>query len=216
MKLAKRIFSVALIAVALSGLQACSDLSQSDNTNYNGDYTNANNVSNRDLTLPLTGDERNNAQSRSAIYQSMAWKRPIATISPAAEKNRDGNWAHEQKADEYTIQLANDEKPASVAQVLLKTPKLHRTAQLRRTQDGKTVYTGVYGSYKNREQAEAALQKLPADVRANAGVVEWNKVQGDAKDKAPAQATTTTTVTTVSGTTGPVISGSSTTVPSVK
>jgi|GEM_PF-4311461 len=95
--------------------------------------------------------------------------------NPTSHAKRDSDWAGSQQG--YTIELADDTNPANVARTLHKTPKYNRTAQYRYTRNGKTHYRGVYGSFKNREEAQKALGKLPESVRNNARVRSWNGIK---------------------------------------
>jgi hypothetical protein len=97
--------------------------------------------------------------------------------SPDNFKSVDSNWVNSQNPNGYTIELSNSDKPAEVARQLTETPKLERTAQVKYEKDGKTYYRGVYGTYPTKEAAEAALKKLPENIRSKADVNQWNKVQ---------------------------------------
>lgn len=99
--------------------------------------------------------------------------------TPASHKKRDRNWASSQNPQGYTIELANDKKASNVAKTLHKVPKNERMAQFKYKQDGKSRYTGVYGTYKNRDEAQKALKALPSDVRNKASVQKWGKIQGE-------------------------------------
>ena len=100
--------------------------------------------------------------------------------SPKSHKQRDTEWINSQNPNGYTIELAEDEKPASVAKQLFKTPKQERMAQYKHQKNGKTVHTGIYGSFNDSESAEKALAKLPADVREKAKVKKFGNAQKDA------------------------------------
>ncbi|NKB46747.1 MAG: SPOR domain-containing protein [Legionellales bacterium] len=97
--------------------------------------------------------------------------------TPVSHKNRDTGWVRSQKPGNYTIELDSGEKPAEVANTLHKAPKNTRKAQVKQRKNGKTVYTGVYGSFENEEQARRAMKDLPEDVRSKAKVRRWDKVQ---------------------------------------
>lgn len=60
--------------------------------------------------------------------------------SPVSFKDRDRNWVNSQNPQGYTIQIADDEKAAYVAQKLYKAPKNDRMAQVKYYQNGKTHY----------------------------------------------------------------------------
>lgn len=105
-----------------------------------------------------------------------------ANHSPTPPKNVDKEWVNNQKGQSYTIQLADGEKAAEVANTLLKVPKNERTAEIKYQRDGKTYYKGVYGTYPNYEEAQKALNNLPADVKQNAGIKTWGTVQNNAAE----------------------------------
>lgn len=104
--------------------------------------------------------------------------------SPKSHKQRDIEWINSQNPGGYTIELAEDEKPASVAKQLFNTPKQERMAQYKHQKNGKTVHTGIYGSFKDSESAKKALAKLPADVREKAKVKQFGSSQKDANQPA--------------------------------
>lgn len=99
---------------------------------------------------------------------------------PKTHKQRDVEWINNQNPNNYTIELAEDEKPSSVAKKLFNTPKQERMAQYKHQKGGKTVHTGIYGSFKDSESAKKALDKLPADVRKKAKVKQFGNAQQDA------------------------------------
>ena len=45
--------------------------------------------------------------------------------------------------------------------------------------DGKSYYKGLYGSYSSKEEAQKALDALPADVKKEAGIKNWSNVQSN-------------------------------------
>jgi hypothetical protein len=97
--------------------------------------------------------------------------------APVRPQDADKQWVSSQDATHYTIELADDEKPASVANTLLSVPKTDRGAEVRYQQGDKTFYKGVYGSYPSKEAAEQALNNLPNDVKAKAQVKDWGNIQ---------------------------------------
>jgi septal ring-binding cell division protein DamX len=99
--------------------------------------------------------------------------------SPLAPKDIDKNWVSRQNPQEYTIQLAQDEKAARVAGVLQTAPKNERMAEIKYQQFGKTYYKGLYGSYSSQEAAQNALNALPENVKQSAGVTTWGTVQSN-------------------------------------
>lgn len=101
------------------------------------------------------------------------------TQTPVASKDLDKSWVSGQKAQGYTIEIADGEKASSVAQTLMKAPKNERTAQVKYQRAGKTYYKGLYGSYESSEAAQKALEALPASIKQGAGVKNWGVVKGD-------------------------------------
>ena len=97
--------------------------------------------------------------------------------SPTAHKDMDRDWVNNQNAQGYTIELGEDEKAAQVANTLYKAPKNERTAEIKYQHNGKTYYKGLYGTYPSYEEAQKALNTLPADVKQKAGVKNWGSVQ---------------------------------------
>jgi septal ring-binding cell division protein DamX len=99
--------------------------------------------------------------------------------SPVSFKDRDRNWVTSQNAQGYTIELADDEKPAVVAKKLYNAPKNDRRAQIKYQRGGKSYYKGLYGTYNTPAEAQKALESLPDDVKKSAGVTSWGNVQGN-------------------------------------
>ena len=97
--------------------------------------------------------------------------------SPTPSKDVDAHWVNTQNPQGYTIELADGDKASEVANTMQKTPKSERTAELKYQHEGKTHYKGVYGSYPSRDAAEKALNALPPDVKQNAGITTWDRVQ---------------------------------------
>lgn len=96
--------------------------------------------------------------------------------SPVSFKDRDQTWVNSQNPNGYTIELAEGDKASQVAQVLYKTPKNDRMAQVTYDRDGKTHYKGVYGTYTSAEEAQKALNALPPDIKNSASVINWSSV----------------------------------------
>ena len=98
--------------------------------------------------------------------------------SPVSFKDRDRSWVSSQNPQSYTIEIADDAKASQVAQKLYKAPKNDRRAQVKYQRNGKAYYKGVYGSYNSAEEAQKALDALPAEIKQGAGVKNWSSVQG--------------------------------------
>ena len=96
--------------------------------------------------------------------------------TPVASKDEDKRWIDGQNPQGYTIEVAEDSKPAAVANTLQKTPKNERAAEVQ-SQHGS--YLGVYGSYPTREAAENKLNGLPDDIKRNAKIKNWQNIQND-------------------------------------
>lgn len=100
--------------------------------------------------------------------------------SPQSHKSRDKQWVKRQNPGAYTIELSNSAKASKVAKDLHKTPKNNRMAQIKYKKNGKTYYKGVYGSYNSKQDALKAMNNLPSDLKAKAGVKKWGSVQNQA------------------------------------
>lgn len=102
--------------------------------------------------------------------------------SPVSSKERDKNWARGQNPEAYTIEIADSDKAAAVAQKLYKAPKGDHMGQVKYNRNGKSYYKGLYGTYDNAEAAQKALDSLPADIKQGAGVKNWGSVQSNLND----------------------------------
>ncbi|CEG57427.1 SPOR domain-containing protein [Legionella fallonii] len=99
--------------------------------------------------------------------------------SPVSFKDRDRDWVSSQNPQGYTIEVADDDKAAKVAQKLYKAPKSDRMAEVRYQRNGKSYYKGVYGTYDNAEAAQKALDALPPEVKQGAGIKNWGSIQNN-------------------------------------
>lgn len=102
-----------------------------------------------------------------------------AAHSPVSFKDRDKEWVNSQNPQGYTIEVADDEKAAKVAQKLYKAPKNDRRAQVQYQRDGKNYYKGLYGNYDNPQDAQKALDAMPADIKQGAEIKNWGAVKGN-------------------------------------
>lgn len=102
-----------------------------------------------------------------------------ARVRPTSHKDLDSQWVKSQNAQSYTIELADSDKASQVAGQLYKAPKTDRRAQVKYYQNGKTAYKGLYGSYSSYEEAEKALNNLPADLKQGANIKHWSAVQSN-------------------------------------
>jgi septal ring-binding cell division protein DamX len=98
--------------------------------------------------------------------------------TPTTSKDSDKIWIDGQDPQGYTIAVTEDNKPAAVANTLLKIPKNERAAEVK-SQRGS--YVGVYGSYPTREAAESKLKSLPEDIQQNAKIKNWQSIQNDTR-----------------------------------
>lgn len=101
----------------------------------------------------------------------------LAEGTPVSHQTSDTNWVETQSSTGYTIQLAESTSAPAVAQTLQKAPKSARMAQVQYNDNGKAGYMGVYGTYATKEEADAALAKLPANLQSSAKVESWSSVQ---------------------------------------
>ena len=141
-----------------------------DNSSYGSGYNNANH-----------GD---NARYRGGppVYRPVRVKPGYHFTSsdgntPVSHKRRDSNWIQQQNPQAYTIEVGRGQGAAQVAKALYQAPKTERSAQMKYQSGDGQKSTGVYGTYNSREEAEAALSKLPSGVRGQAKVSKWKEVQ---------------------------------------
>lgn len=110
--------------------------------------------------------------------------------TPVGHGDRDKSWVNGQDPNAYTIEVARGASPADAAKALHQSPKTQRGAQLIYQENGQRRSTAVYGSYKTKEEADAALSSLPADVKGSARVSNWSEVQTVAKDSSSSEGAT--------------------------
>ena len=96
---------------------------------------------------------------------------------PIPVQDVDRSWVSQQNPNHYTIELARDQQASEVASILAKAPKQARTAEVQSNSHGKSYYTGVYGSFANQEEATAAFNNLPDNLKQKARIETWNQVQ---------------------------------------
>ncbi len=97
-----------------------------------------------------------------------------ATNSPPTAKDEDKQWVASQNPNGYTIQIEQNDKPATVARSLQQMPKNERSVEVR-SQSGS--YIGLHGSYSNQEEATAQLNNLPSSVKDQAQIKNWESIQ---------------------------------------
>lgn len=173
-----RIFSICL---CLSGLSACTT---DDTTTYTNDQT----------YQPYTysGTQLYPEGYESTGYPELPPDRTQVEVPetyhvstyhpPTPHTDVDREWVNSQRAQSYTIELADGDKASQVAGALYKAPKNERTAEVKYQRDGKTYYKGLYGTYPSYEAAQQALGTLPADVKQKAGIKTWSSVQSGVRE----------------------------------
>lgn len=97
--------------------------------------------------------------------------------TPVSHQDRDRTWVTSQNPQNYTIELANGDQAASVANTLYKAPKSERTAEVEYQLQGKPHYKGLYGSFSSQEAAQDALKSLPPEMQQTATIQNWQNVQ---------------------------------------
>lgn len=97
-----------------------------------------------------------------------------ASTSPTLAKDIDKNWVSNQNPESYTIEIASDNKPATVANILYKAPKTEHTAEVQ-VKNGQ--YEGLYGTYNSISAAQQTLNALPENIRQGATIKTWGSVQ---------------------------------------
>jgi septal ring-binding cell division protein DamX len=100
----------------------------------------------------------------------------LGSNQPPTAKDEDAQWVANKQPDDYTIQIKKDSKASQVANTLQKMPKNERSVEIR-SHSG--TYLGLHGNYSNREAAEAQLNNLPPDVKAQAKIKKWDSVQNE-------------------------------------
>lgn len=137
---------------------------------------------------PFYGNRRSSNPRRYASPGPISEPKPSFHFadrkSPKKHKERDLSWVKKQSPQNYTIEVARDKKASTVANALHQSPKTTRSAQIKVKSGEQSSYSGVYGSYKNRQEAEKALSKLPSKVRQSARIKQWGNVQSQSKPSA--------------------------------
>lgn len=177
----KRLATVLFIASAAFGLQSCSSMFGGEG----GEGGFWGSSSNSDLDTSSRGGRYNRPVVVTTRYHH------AAGATPVSHKDRDKQWISQQNTEDFTIEVASGDKPSSVAKSLHASPKTQRAAQYKYKNGDQTRYGGVYGSYKSREAAQAALDKMPDNVRRNAKINNWGNVKP--KVAAPTASTESTT-----------------------
>jgi hypothetical protein len=102
--------------------------------------------------------------------------------APVRAKESDKSWVSSQNPQNYTIELADDANASYVAKRLSQAPLRNRRAELKYNKEGQSYYKGVYGSYSSAEEAQKALEELPAEIKQGASVQQWNRVQSNLQE----------------------------------
>jgi len=173
------------VSVCVSALSACASLNTIDNDPVYSSYQPYTYNEMQYLPPNYTVDiaEYNNGGDSNEMRGSTATVPDSYHVgayhSPTSAKDRDREWVSSQNPQEYTIEIADDEKAANVAGKLYKAPKTNRMAEIKYNRNGKAYYKGLYGTYKSQEEAQQALNALPEDVKQGAGIKNWNNVQSN-------------------------------------
>jgi septal ring-binding cell division protein DamX len=173
MKIIIKHLAFGLCALSLS---ACTSIQGSSGADY-PDY-----VYDPGQTYPIDNNRLNQYINENPAAQEVTVPETYhvgAYHAPVSFKDRDRQWVQGQNPQRYTIEVADDEKAADVAQKLHKLPKNDRVGQVHYQRAGKSYYKGLYGSYDSQEAAQKALDALPADLKQNAGVKNWGSVQNN-------------------------------------
>ncbi len=169
-----------IICISLSYLTACSI----DGTSSNFYSYGPSRSDNTQMIYPDSYDSRNYQTEQKYNYNPPKSAETVEVPDsyhvgyghPTSAKDMDKTWVKNQNPNSYTIELAKDSKPATVAGVLHEAPKNERSAEIK-TSNGS--YTGVYGSYPNYEAAKQKLDSLPENVRGKASIKSWQTIQGE-------------------------------------
>jgi len=191
MKCFKKIIVLCLATAFILVLQGCSSFNGGwDDEFWSEDetvYENGRPIPER-TARPFARHQYNSRYRRGARRHHRARRRGVhvpqtyhlnSGLGPEKHKYRDADWVNRQNPTSYTIELGRHNKRSEAANTIHRAPKGNRKAQIKINQGGKTVHSSVYGSYKDQASADAALKKLPADVREKAKVKQWHKIQGD-------------------------------------
>lgn len=165
------------IVLGLSALNLCSCM-MTDNEGYSPSYQTY--TYDNSQLYPQTGYTYDSSYRYSSSDQMVTVPNSYHVgeyHSPVSFKDRDKTWVSDQNPQGYTIELAEGEKAAQVAQKLYKTPKNDRMAQVKYQANGKAYYKGVYGTYPDAASAQKALDSLPTDVKQGASVKNWSSLQ---------------------------------------
>lgn len=87
-----------------------------------------------------------------------------AAATPAGAPGS-GQWLQAQNPEHFTLQLLATQSEDLVVEYLDKHQFQDRVAYFGFDRDGKRWYAAVYGAYPGKTEAEAAVTKLPADVK---------------------------------------------------
>lgn len=88
----------------------------------------------------------------------------------------DDVWISQQASTAYTIELVDDISPTLIANQFLQTPQSEHHAQFRYLKNGTTHYKGIYGSFNTEEDAQAAMQALPAQLKSQARIIQFGRL----------------------------------------
>ncbi len=119
----------------------------------------------------------NTAPASTSASASQVNDSQISTNEMAASNTiRDTTWVRSQAADHYTIQVLGTESEAQLRQQIERNKLQNDVAYYKRSRDGNTWYSLIYGSYASRAAAESAAKTLPPVLRNNQ---PWIRKIGD-------------------------------------
>lgn len=167
-----------ILGICMTGLTACSSMQQTTYTRYIN-YQPYRYVDTNYYPQSYEGGTNYDEQrERSEVHVPESYH--VGSYhSPTSHKDIDKTWVNSQSPHNYTIEIADSEKPALVAGKLYKVPKSDHQAEIKYYRNGKSYYRGVYGSYNSYDEAQRALNNLPADLRQGASIQSWDKVQNN-------------------------------------
>ena len=174
-----------VLGLCCVGLSACGtthsggDYSYETSGGYYGTYTNFNAFSS---SYSYNSSDEDSFTYQEAPLGSKGVAVPEtyhvgADHAPVPAKDRDRTWVSEQNPEGYTIEIADGDKAAQVANQLVQAPKKERAAEVQYFRNGGQYYKGLYGSYSTEEAAKQALDALPDNLKQQAGVKSWRDVQ---------------------------------------
>ena len=163
------------IIVSVCSLAACSAFSPNNNLNFPS-------YNDQSTELYPEGYENigNYTDAPSGTHEVAVPDSPHVSAyrPPTSSKDVDHQWINSQNENEYTIEIAESDKASTVANSLQKAPASERKAEVEYQSGDRTLYKGIYGTYRTMDSAQAALHALPAEIQSNARIKTWSNVKG--------------------------------------